>query len=249
VAASRVAKPTRKSATLAVIIPVGPGDRSWRTLLPDLAALPERAEIILVAAPGESPAGFQPTAFALPCRSRWITAPVGRAQQQNAGAAQSGADVLWFVHADSRLTAATLTALNRYLASPHGLGYFDLRFLGDGPLAMSLNALGAWIRSHWLRLPFGDQGFILMASDFQHLGGFDSTLVAGEDHALVWQARRMGVKLRALHAPIHSSARKYAKHGWWRMTWHHLAATWQQARRFSNERTRNNGHDEGASPR
>ena len=226
-----MATPLPKS--LSIIIPVGPGDVSWRALLPDLAALPSDSEIVLVAVPGESPADFQTRAFALTCRTHWIEATAGRASQQNAGAAQAHGEVLWFVHADSRVTAATLAALNRYLAAPSGLGYFDLKFLADGPLAMQLNALGAWLRSRWLRLPFGDQGFVIHADDFKRLGSFDINAEAGEDHALVWQARRARVKLRALNAPMYTSARKYAEHGWWRMTWHHLTATWRQARRFS----------------
>ena len=228
---SAVSAPRR--ATLSVIVPVGPGDDSWRALLPDLTALPSDSEIVLVAVPGESPADFQTRAFALTCRTQWIEATAGRASQQNAGAAQAHGEVLWFVHADSRVTAATLAALNRYLAAPSGLGYFDLKFLADGPLAMQLNALGAWLRSRWLRLPFGDQGFVIHADDFKRLGSFDINAEAGEDHALVWQARRARVKLRALNAPMYTSARKYAEHGWWRMTWHHLTATWRQARRFS----------------
>ncbi len=226
-----MATPLRKM--LSVIIPVGPGDVSWRALLPDLAALPSDSEIVLVAVPGESPADFQTRAFALTCRTQWIEATAGRASQQNAGAAQAHGEVLWFVHADSRVTAATLTALDRYLAAPHGLGYFDLRFLGDGPLAMRLNMLGAWIRSRWLRLPFGDQGFVLRAVDFARLGGFDARVSYGEDHALVWQARRRHIPLRALAAPLYTSARKYAEHGWWRTTAHHLLHTLAQAWRFA----------------
>ena len=224
---------TLERATLSVIVPVGPGDVSWRALLPDLAALPDRAEIVLVATSDDCATGVCARACDQHTRTRWIQAPAGRAAQQNAGAAQARGDVLWFVHADSRVTVATLAALDRYLAAPHGLGYFDLRFLGDGPLAMRLNTLGAWVRSRWLRLPFGDQGFVLRAADFARLGGFDAQVGYGEDHALVWQARRRRIPLRALAAPLYTSARKYAEHGWWRTTAHHLLHTVAQAWRFA----------------
>lgn len=230
---SKVARSAQPPATLSVIIPVGPGDASWGALLRDLVALPERAEIVLVATPGYAPADFSAPDFGLRCQARWLQAPAGRAVQQNAGAAQARGEVLWFVHADSRVTATTLAALERYLATPYGLGYFDLRFLGDGPLAMHLNTMGAWIRSRWLRLPFGDQGFVLRAVDFAQLGGFDARVGYGEDHALVWQARRSRIALRALAAPLYTSARKYAAHGWWRTTAHHLLHTLRQAWRFA----------------
>jgi hypothetical protein len=236
-----------RRATLSVIVPVGPGDDSWRTLLPDLAALPKDAELLLVAAPGQTPIDFMARAYALRCRTQWLQAPAGRAAQQNVGAAQAHGEVLWFVHADSRLSSATFAGLDRYLAAPHGLGFFDLRFLGDGPWAMRLNTLGAWIRSHWLRLPFGDQGFIIHADDFKRLGTFDINAEAGEDHALVWQARRFGVTLRALNVPLYTSARKYAGLGWWRVTWQHLVATWRQARRFSQPSPRNDASNQGGS--
>jgi len=224
---------TAEAMSLSVIVPVGPGDASWRMLLPGLAALPSSADIWLVATPGQMPADFCADEFALGGRAQWIEAPAGRAAQQNAGAARARGHVLWFLHADSRVTAATLAALNAFVEAPRGLGYFDLRFLDDGPLAMRLNTVGAWIRSRWLRLPFGDQGLVLRAAEFARLGGFDARVGYGEDHALVWQARRLRIPLRALAAPLYSSARKYAEHGWWRTTAHHLAHTVRQAWQFA----------------
>lgn len=218
---------------LAVIVPVGPGDASWQALLLDLAALPHSIEVWLVAPFGRAPASFSAATFGLSCSLHWIESVPGRAAQMNAGAARTRAPVLWFVHADSRLSRATVAALNTFVAAPHGLGYFDLRFLGDGPLAMRLNALGAWVRSRWLQLPFGDQGFVMSAALFARLGGFNPEVGPGEDHALVWQARRQGVPLVPLAAPLFTSARKYADHGWWRTTAYHLRQTLSQARRFA----------------
>ena len=68
-------------------------------------------------------------------------------------------------------------------------------------------------------------------------GGFDAQLRAGEDHALVWRARHDGLPLRRLAAPLYTSARKYAEHGWFRTTAWHLSATWRQARRFARDRS------------
>ena len=38
---------------LAVVVPIGPGERAWRGLLPQLAALPAEARIVLVATTDE----------------------------------------------------------------------------------------------------------------------------------------------------------------------------------------------------
>ena len=58
----------------------------------------------------------------------------GRASQQNAGAGRRATAYLWFLHADSRLAVDTLPALADFLVRDEwALGYFDLRFLDDGP--------------------------------------------------------------------------------------------------------------------
>jgi hypothetical protein len=221
---------------LAVVVPIGPGERAWRELLPQLTSLPRQARIVLVAsAEQELPFGGAPICAALQAELIVLTAARGRASQQNAGAWAAERRFLWFLHADSRLDETTLTALTRSLAShPDALGYFDLRF-DDGPFAVYLNTLGVFIRSRWLGLPFGDQGLFLSRANFERLGGFDPTLDRGEDHALVWAARRAGIALIAARAPIYTSARKYAAQGWLRTTarhvWLTVAQVWREARR------------------
>ena len=222
---------TAALASIAVVIPVGPGDRVSPTLLTQLAQLPTASEAIVVHA-GDGDADPPPASPA-----RVIQATRGRASQQNAGAAAATRDWLWFLHADSQLAPTTLPALARYVERDEtALGYFDLRFLDDGPALMRLNAFGARLRSRWFGLPFGDQGLVMRRSTFEDLGGFDPAVSCGEDHDLVWRARRAGVPLRPVGAPLYTSARKYAERGWWSTTAWHLQETWRQARRFSRAR-------------
>ncbi len=221
-------------ARMTVVVPVGPGDRVSPVLLAQLAALPRETEVYVVHA--EAPDDTRappPQVFAAPHLHGLISAR-GRATQQNAGAAAATHDWLWFLHADSQLAPRTLPALAEFLRRDFpALGFFDLRFLDDGPALMRLNALGARLRSRWLGLPFGDQGLVMPRASFERLGGFDTGLGCGEDHDLVWRARRAGVPLRAVGAPLYTSARKYAERGWWTTTAWHLQETWRQARRFS----------------
>ena len=218
---------------LSVVVPVGPSDLAWTGLLSDLAALDANAdaEIILVAPTGATPPGFEARAYGLQAPTRWLEAPAGRARQQNAGAQAAAGEVLWFLHADSRLPRRTLGVALGF-ARADALGYFHLRYLDDGPWAARLNGWGAGLRSRWAGLPFGDQGFLLSRSTFARLGGFDESLPAGEDHALVWTARVAGVALVDLGQPIHSSARRYHEQGWLRTTLRHARLTLSQARRF-----------------
>src|SRR5690606_30436461 len=134
-----------------VIVPVGRGDQDWRSLLPCLATLGGACELLAVAA--DDQVGPQ-AADALP-PLRWLAAPAGRANQQNAGAAAARGALLWFLHCDSRPDARALQAAASLPASFDALGWFRLGFHDGGPL-LALNALGANLRSR-AGLPFGDQ--------------------------------------------------------------------------------------------
>lgn len=225
---------------LTVVIPVGPGDQLGAHLHAQLYELPPQANVCVVACDRtRSAASRFPEKSTTPRGGpqwRWLHAPIGRAVQQNAGADVVGGDWLWFLHADAQLANATLPALARFIVADHAaLGYFDLRFLNDGPALMRFNAAGAWLRSRWLRMPFGDQGLCLPRTVFNALGGFDTATRSGEDHQLVWRARAAGVPVLPVGAPLYTSARRYAAAGWLATTGMHLAQTWRQAWKFSRE--------------
>ena len=217
---------------LSVIVPVGPGDASWRGLLPGLAPLADFAEVILVVTRPQDAADLHAPH---PSVHR-IVGPEGRAQQQNAGARAARGEWLWFLHADSVLGEDAAPALRRALARheqedcPDTLYYLELRFLEDGPRLTVLNALGAWLRCRLFRMPFGDQGLMLRAAAFARLGGFDESLALGEDLALVLAAQQADVAIRPIGAALRTSARRYRERGWARNTWRNLRLTWQLSR-------------------
>lgn len=220
---------------LSIIVPVGPGDALAPPLAATLRGLAAAAEIVVVTA-GVDEAGPEPPAVFRP-GWRNLAAGAGRARQQNAGARAAGGDHLWFLHADSRFGERTLAAAVAQIERGElALAYFDLRF-ADGPGLMRINEWGAWLRSRWLGLPFGDQGFLMPRRLFEALGGFDERLPAGEDHDLVWRARAAAYRLRAMRVPLLTSARKYRQRGWLRTTVGHLQATIRQALDFSVARS------------
>lgn len=223
---------------LSIVIPVGPGEPAWRALLTDLALLDDDSEIVLVAAEGQTPCDFDPADYRLRAPTRWIEAPAGRAGQLNAGARAARGGTLCFLHADSRLPNTSLSTLIAREIDQCSVHYFDLVFLPDGPGLMAINRIGAFIRSRWLALPFGDQGLSLSRNLFERLNGFDQTISGGEDHDFIWRARRAGVTIVPLRTPILTSARRYAERGWWRTTARHLWLTARQARVFSRARPR-----------
>lgn len=216
---------------LAVIIPVGPKEDAWRALLPDLAFLPSAAEIIVVGT-GSEPKAFAEVAgrFHKGQTIRWLASRKGRARQLNFGVAASKKKLLWFLHADSRVEKEAIDALESSLMRfEEALHYFDLLFLDDGPGLTRINTVGVWIRSHWMGLPFGDQGFCIPRHLFEKLGGFDGKAAYGEDHLLVWAAHRNGIPLRCTGAAIRTSARRYGERGWGRATARNMILTAKQA--------------------
>ncbi|MGQ4660346.1 glycosyltransferase [Lysobacter sp. F6437] len=226
-------------ARVTVVVPVGPGDALSPALRAQLGSLPMETQVmeVLADAGAEEVAEAQATASSVARGPRWqvITAPRGRAPQQNAGARVADGEWLWFLHADCQLAPDALAALARFIDTQGAPGYFELRFLDDGPRLTRLNVVGAWIRSHWLGLPFGDQGLLVPRALFERVGGFDPELECGEDHQLVWRLRRVGAAMQPVGARLFTSARKYAERGWWATTRWHLTETWRQARRYSRQ--------------
>lgn len=214
---------------LSVIVPFAPGETEGAVLLRQLRARLVGAEIVLACVNGHPPrvdtrVVTEDAAFRI-CAS----AP-GRACQMNAAARTASGRWLWFLHADSRLSSRTVTALRHFLEEDvDALGYFDLRYRGDGPTLARLNACMANLRAHWLSMPFGDQGLVLPAAWFERLGGYDEHAPRGEDHLLVWRARQAGLPLHRLGAPLSSSARSYGERGWCRATAGNLCLTVRQA--------------------
>lgn len=206
---------------ISVIIPLGPDDAVPTELLHELAISNQFHELIIVVTHSRSP-------LVLPNASV-VFANQGRAIQQNSGANAATGDHLWFLHADSKLTPGTIIALTagaeRY---PEAILFSRLSFLPDGPRLMRLNELGAHFRSHWLRLPFGDQGLCIPRGAFKKLGGFPEDLSFGEDHALIWRAHFNSIPLRATDATIWTSARRYRQVGWLKTSTTHIWLTlWQ----------------------
>lgn len=198
---------------LSIVIPLGPDEDQLPQLLDDLKDLSKEIEIILVSC-------IENIEQALPQNNiKYISSVQGRACQMNAGARVSQREFIWFLHADSRVMAQTLNALeNSIKTAPDAVHFFRLKFKGDGPRLMVLNEWGGWFRSEVLGVPFGDQGFCLRKNIFDKIGGFPEEAPYGEDHLLVWHARQAGVKLRCTGGALLTSARKYRQGGWIALT-------------------------------
>ena len=185
--------------------------RALPGLLDHLAALPGRWEVVV--ADGGSGDGSAELARRHPLAPRVMTAPRGRAQQQNAGAAATTGELLVFLHADSRLPAgayASLTSALRDPACPGG--NFALRFDGADRFSRALTRWYALQRC--CGVYYGDSTLWLRRATFEALGGF-AELPVMEDYELVRRLERRG-RTASLPGPALTSPRRWRALGWWR---------------------------------
>jgi rSAM/selenodomain-associated transferase 2 len=192
---------------IAVIVPALDEEQALPGFLEDLLA--RRGRFRVVVAEGGSVDGTLAAAGAFP----WVTtirAPRGRGAQMNAGArAAGGAEILLFVHADSRLPPDAFAAIHRVLADPAVVaGSFCLAFDRADPW------LRLYARASRVNHPlftYGDQGLFLRREVFDRVGGFPEIPLM-EDVEIQRRLRKLGrfVKIRR---PIVTSARRFLRRG------------------------------------
>ncbi|MBK5929884.1 TIGR04283 family arsenosugar biosynthesis glycosyltransferase [Halochromatium salexigens] len=192
---------------LSIIIPTLNEADAIVALLGDLAALRAAGhELILV--DGGSTDTTQ--ALAEPLVDRLLAAPRGRAAQMNVGAQAATGELLWFLHADSRVPAATAEAL---LAAAHtGVrwGRCDVRLSGRHPLLRVIER-AMNLRSCLSGIATGDQGLFVTRADFTAVGGFPDIPLM-EDIALSRRLRRLARPL-CLRPALITSSRRWESRG------------------------------------
>lgn len=155
--------------------------------------------------------------------ARVVNATRGRGNQLAAGADAASGNLLLFLHADAVLPSGYVQEVRRAMADPRcAVGAFRLK-IGARGLGLRLVEWGAHLRSRWLAMPYGDQGFFVRAAAYREIGGF-SALPAMEDLEFVRRAHRLG-SVRTLESPIVVSPRSWERHGELRFTlWNILCA-------------------------
>lgn len=143
----------------------------------------------------------------------WIASDRGRAFQMNAGAAVSSAEVLLFLHADSRLPADWKADVIEAIESGHVGGFFRVRL--DSPRSI-LRIVGGLItlRSRLTGVATGDQGLFVTRQVFESTGGY-APLPLFEDVELTQRLKQFG-RLARLKATMVTSARRWERLGPWR---------------------------------
>lgn len=199
-----------------MVVPVLNEERSLAQQLP---ALCDGGVEVLVVDGGSSDSTLE-AAGRFPARV--IRSRRGRAAQMNVAASQATGDVLWFLHADSRIPAGWREQITRALADPMMVGGGFRTRIAAGGAGYRLLDLWGGLRTALERSFYGDQGIFVRRSVFERLGGF-SERARLEDLEfslrMSWQGR-----VRCLAGPILTSARRWQSEGFWPTVARHCAA-------------------------
>ncbi|WP_434223250.1 TIGR04283 family arsenosugar biosynthesis glycosyltransferase [Sinimarinibacterium thermocellulolyticum] len=136
----------------------------------------------------------------------------GRARQMNLGARASRGEALLFLHADTRLPADALAAVDTALRH-HVWGRFDVSIAGRSPL-LPMVAMLMNLRSRLSGIATGDQAIFMTRRAFDAVGGFpDQPLM--EDLAICQSLKRLG-RPACLKLRVTTSGRRWDTRGVWR---------------------------------
>ena len=142
---------------------------------------------------------------------RVITGSAGRALQMNAGANEATGDLLLFLHADSRIEPESYRKMLEYMKNPKWIGGAFTLCIESGKWSLKLIALLANIRSKYLGLAYGDQGFFVRKEVFKDMNGF-SPIPICEDLDFYYRLRKKGSVI-LLKEKAHTSPRRWTNEG------------------------------------
>ncbi|MCC5843203.1 MAG: glycosyltransferase [Verrucomicrobia bacterium] len=195
--------------SIRIILTVHRDREALASLLPELLCHWQADELHVVDT-GDDDAAAVAAARGVPCLVV-DAAQRGRARQMNAGAKlHPEADLLLFLHADTRLPPAARASLVQAYREGAVGGGFSRRFDSPSRFLRLSCALADW-RVRRFGLAFGDQAIFVRRDVFDRLGGFpDQPLF--EDWDFTRLLRKQG-PTRLLTPGVISSARRFEQDG------------------------------------
>ena len=141
---------------------------------------------------------------------RTIQCNRGRAIQMNAGARQTDADILLFLHADTQLPVNAIEAVTRTINEGHYWGRFNVR-LADGHFLFRIIERLMNLRSCITGVATGDQVMFVRREIFETVGGYPRQPLM-EDIELSKRLRGLGWPA-CLRQKVIISSRRWRKFG------------------------------------
>lgn len=137
----------------------------------------------------------------------------GRAAQMNLGATIATGDVLYFVHADTRILESYDTDIHNCINLGYQVGCYAYAF--DSP-SILLKVNSWFTKFDGVFSGGGDQTLFVTKKFFQQLNGFNEYYTLMEDFEFTKRARK-ATKFKIISKKIMVSARKYEKNSWLRV--------------------------------
>jgi rSAM/selenodomain-associated transferase 2 len=207
---------------LAIIIPVLNEAADIEAALAALQGLRERgARLIVVDGGSEDGTPARAGRYV----DEVLSAARGRARQMNTGAAHAGdADLLLFLHADTRLPLDADARLAAAQAAGARWGRFDVRIDGRSLWLRWIAGLMN-LRSRLTGICTGDQAIFVERRLFEQLRGYaDMPLM--EDIEFSRRARALASPA-AISAPVVTSGRRWEQRGIWQTIWLMWSLRWR----------------------
>jgi rSAM/selenodomain-associated transferase 2 len=193
---------------LSVIIPTLNEESTIADLLGDLAPLREKGHEVILVDGGSMDRTLE---IAGPRVDRVIQSAGGRALQMNAGARDAGGDILWFLHADTRVPGEAADILARVCTDGGIWGRFDVSLSGPHWLLRLVSRMMN-LRSRLTGVATGDQGIFVRRETFRSVSGFPQIPLM-EDIALCKTLRRHSPPA-CIHRPrLQTSSRRWEQQG------------------------------------
>ncbi len=147
-------------------------------------------------------------------RVRLISSPKGRGFQLNAGAKAASGELLFFLHADTRIDQKGMDLMIKTWqghGGPFFCGAFDLHIDSEKKVFRMIEKIAS-ARSRFTKIPYGDQGIFMSRQLFDKIDGFPNIPIM-EDVGMMSKIKKNGVNPIFLPHPIATSARRWKDQG------------------------------------
>lgn len=202
---------------LSIIIPTLNEEKNIGELLKHLSMAPkiDQAEIIVCDGQSED----RTVSICQNWKVRILECKRGRAVQMNAGAQAAKADILYFVHADTRPPLSFVQDIGQARTEGYDLGSYRFRFDSEKSL-LKVNNYFTRFNQMWTR--GGDQSLFISKEAFGSLNGYREEFVIMEEYDLLKRAKGLNLRFKVMPKDIVVSARKYEGNSYLRVQFANL---------------------------
>jgi rSAM/selenodomain-associated transferase 2 len=145
-----------------------------------------------------------------------LTSQKGRAKQMNLGAKTAQGDILYFLHADSFPPKNFDKYIINEVENGHLAGCFRMQFNNNH---WWLRLAGWLTQFQWRACRGGDQSQFITKKLFHEIGGYNENYTIYEDNILINELYNRK-QFKVINKKVTTSARRYKKHGIWKLQYH-----------------------------